>query len=121
MIFVWCNIVVFFIDLIDKYICVFLFFMFKKFRSSTRRRQILDEQQSPGACNSQTPQSRSRNLLGRTPTKLYSPFGIESPRHAWDKENDSATLSDSSKKMSMIREPCRPFRFIKSRGFAALR
>ncbi|KAK0082924.1 hypothetical protein PV325_009625 [Microctonus aethiopoides] len=93
----------------------------QKFRSSTRRRQILDEQQSPGACNSQTPQSRSRNLLGRTPTKLYSPFGIESPRHAWDKENDSATLSDSSKKTSMIREPCRPFRFIKSRGFAALR
>lgn len=26
-----------------------------------------------------TPISKSRAALGRTPTKLYSPFGIESP------------------------------------------
>ncbi|XP_063979614.1 uncharacterized protein LOC135163767 [Diachasmimorpha longicaudata] len=92
----------------------------QKFRSSTRRRQILDEQQSPmnGGCNSSTPQTRSRCLLGRTPTKLYSPFGIESPRHAWGKENDS---SSESSKSTVTREPLRPFRFIKSRGFSALR
>ncbi|CAD6219244.1 GSCOCG00004876001-RA-CDS [Cotesia congregata] len=89
----------------------------QKFRSSTRRRQILDEQQSP--CNSQTPQTYSRNLLGRTPTKLYSPFGIESPKHAWDKENDSVPSSASSKHET--NEARRPFRFIKKRGFAALR
>ncbi|XP_057331838.1 uncharacterized protein LOC130671777 [Microplitis mediator] len=89
----------------------------QKFRSSTRRRQILDEQQSP--CNSQTPQTYSRTLLGRTPTKLYSPFGIESPRHAWGKENDILPSSASSKNENS--ESRRPFRFIKKRGFAALR
>ncbi|PSN44257.1 hypothetical protein C0J52_04840 [Blattella germanica] len=61
----------------------------QKFRSSTRRRYRLknDSPSSPV-----TPQSRSRYLLGRTPTKLYSPFGIESPYHrsgrtVKDKEN----------------------------------
>ncbi|KAF7994724.1 hypothetical protein HCN44_004196 [Aphidius gifuensis] len=92
----------------------------QKFRSSTRRRQILDEQQSPinGASRSATPQTRSRCLLGRTPTKLYSPFGIESPRHAWGKENDTISSTEIIK---TTREPLRPFRFIKSRGFSTLR
>ncbi|XP_011306751.1 uncharacterized protein [Fopius arisanus] len=91
----------------------------QKFRSSTRRRQILDEQQSPmNGGSSATPQTRSRCLLGRTPTKLYSPFGIESPRHAWGKENDTPP---GPAKSSGPREPLRPFRFIKSRGFSSLR
>ncbi|KAJ9598130.1 hypothetical protein L9F63_026766 [Diploptera punctata] len=67
----------------------------QKFRSSTRRRYRLknDSPNSPV-----TPQTRSRYLLGRTPTKLYSPFGIESPYHrnakpstSKDKENDMGT------------------------------
>lgn len=92
----------------------------QKFRSSTKRRQILDEQQSPINCASRsaTPQTRSRCLLGRTPTKLYSPFGIESPRHAWGKENDTISSPESIK---TTREPLRPFSFIKSRGFSTLR
>ncbi|XP_043279809.1 uncharacterized protein [Venturia canescens] len=93
----------------------------QKFRTSTRRRQILDEQQSPGnsACKGQTPQTRSRCLLGRTPTKLYSPFGIESPRRAWGKENDKTPISADSKVEG--RRTSRPFRFVNARGFAALR
>ncbi|XP_049838339.1 uncharacterized protein LOC126283952 [Schistocerca gregaria] len=48
----------------------------QKFRRSTRRRHRLksDSPRSP-----LSPQTRSRCLLGRTPTKLYSPFGIETP------------------------------------------
>ncbi|KAJ4426950.1 hypothetical protein ANN_26749, partial [Periplaneta americana] len=48
----------------------------QKFRSSTRRRYRL-KNESPNS--PVTPQTRTRHLLGRTPTKLYSPFGIESP------------------------------------------
>lgn len=92
----------------------------QKFRSSTRRRQRLEEQQSP--CNMQTPQTRSRQLLGRTPTKLYSPFGIESPRHAWDKENDAGTpVHASSPECNTRYINCRPFRFAKAKGFSVLR
>ncbi|OXU23304.1 hypothetical protein TSAR_000094 [Trichomalopsis sarcophagae] len=94
----------------------------QKFKSSTRRRQRLEEQQSPtsSACNTQTPQSRSRNLLGRTPTKLYSPFGIESPKTAWDKENDFTPSSTASKDMHEQKRH-RLFRFSKVNGFCALR
>ncbi|XP_032676734.1 uncharacterized protein LOC116846679 [Odontomachus brunneus] len=91
----------------------------QKFRSSTRRRQRLEEQQSPGS-RMQTPQTRSRQLLGRTPTKLYSPFGIESPRHAWDKEND-ATPVHASPECNTRYLQCRPFRFSKAKGFSMLR
>ena len=92
----------------------------QKFRSSTRRRQRLEEQQSP--CNMQTPQTRSRQLLGRTPTKLYSPFGIESPRRAWNKENDASTpVRASSPDCNARYINCRPFRFAKAKGFSVLR
>ncbi|XP_012235275.1 uncharacterized protein [Linepithema humile] len=94
----------------------------QKFKNSTRRRQRLEEQQSP--CNMQTPQTRSRQLLGRTPTKLYSPFGIESPRHAWnrDKENDASTpVRASSPECSTRYIHCRPFRFTRVKGFSMLR
>ncbi|XP_071639219.1 uncharacterized protein [Temnothorax longispinosus] len=93
----------------------------QKFKSSTRRRQRLEEQQSPS--NMQTPQTRSRQLLGRTPTKLYSPFGIESPRHAWNKENEVGTpvRASSSPECNTHYIHCRPFRFAKVKGFSMLR
>ncbi|XP_012533290.1 uncharacterized protein LOC105834953 [Monomorium pharaonis] len=93
----------------------------QKFKSSTRRRQRLEEQQSPS--NMQTPQTRSRQLLGRTPTKLYSPFGIESPRHAWNKENEeiSTPVRASSPECNMRYIHCRPFRFTRVKGFSMLR
>lgn len=98
------------------------FILLQKFKSSTRRRQRLEEQQSPSACNMQTPQTRSRQLLGRTPTKLYSPFGIESPRHAWDKENEVSTpMRASSPECGTRYIQCRPFRFTKAKGFSMLR
>ncbi|EZA59497.1 hypothetical protein DMN91_010468 [Ooceraea biroi] len=95
----------------------------QKFRSSTRRRQRLEEQQSPGACKMQTPQTRSRQLLGRTPTKLYSPFGIETPRHAWGKENDAnaTPVHASSPECNTRYIHCRPFRFARVKGFSVLR
>ncbi|XP_076300789.1 uncharacterized protein LOC143218972 [Lasioglossum baleicum] len=92
----------------------------QKFKSSTRRRQRLEEQQSPNSiCKLQTPQTRSRQLLGRTPTKLYSPFGIESPRHAWDKENSETPVHTSSGSNTHYIQ-CRPFRFTR-KGFSMLR
>ncbi|XP_058806752.1 uncharacterized protein LOC131673077 [Phymastichus coffea] len=96
----------------------------QKFKSSTRRRQRLEEQQSPinSACKSQTPQSKSRNLLGRTPTKLYSPFGIESPRYAWNKENEIASpASNTSQDLCLENKRHRLFRIPKVNGFCALR
>ncbi|KAK3912244.1 Macrolide export ATP-binding/permease protein MacB [Frankliniella fusca] len=61
----------------------------QRFRTSTRRRYRL-ENESPQAV---TPRTRSRCILGRTPTKLYSPFGIETPQSGKqsnpDKENQS--------------------------------
>ncbi|XP_076377710.1 uncharacterized protein LOC117227099 isoform X2 [Megalopta genalis] len=91
-----------------------------KFKSSTRRRQRLEEQQSPNSmCKIQTPQTRTRQLLGRTPTKLYSPFGIESPRHAWDKEN-SETPVHTSPGSNKHYIQCRPFRLTR-KGFSMLR
>ncbi|XP_047368509.1 uncharacterized protein LOC124956574 [Vespa velutina] len=93
----------------------------QKFRSSTRRRQRLEEQQSPGSNNKiQTPQSRSRQLLGRTPTKLYSPFGIESPKRGWNKENDVTTVQESPENHSRQIQ-CRPFSFVRAKGFSVLR
>lgn len=68
----------------------------------------------------QTPQTRSRQLLGRTPTKLYSPFGIESPRHTWDKENtESAVHSPAGINTRYIQY--RPFCFTRAKGFSVLR
>ncbi|KAJ8687580.1 hypothetical protein QAD02_023374 [Eretmocerus hayati] len=95
----------------------------QKFKSSTRRRQRLEEQQSPmsSACKAQTPQTKSRNLLGRTPTKLYSPFGIESPRNAWDKENFEYTPTSNDTKEFGETKRRRLFRFSKVNGFCALR
>lgn len=92
----------------------------QKFKSSTRRRQRLEEQQSPNSiCKMQTPQTRTRQILGRTPTKLYSPFGIESPRHAWDKENNETPMHSPGVNARYIR--CRPFRFTRAKGFSVLR
>lgn len=64
----------------------------QKFKASTRRRQILEEGPMTPACA--TPQTFSRNLLERTPTKMYSPFSIDSPYGATttpnvDKENQT--------------------------------
>ncbi|XP_076758176.1 uncharacterized protein LOC143427707 [Xylocopa sonorina] len=93
----------------------------QKFKSSTRRRQRLEEQQSPNSiCKMQTPQTRSRQLLGRTPTKLYSPFGIESPRHAWDKENNETPMYSPAEVNTRYIQ-CRPFRFTRAKGFSVLR
>ncbi|CAH0384378.1 unnamed protein product [Bemisia tabaci] len=60
----------------------------QKFRASTRRRSRLSD--SPITPN--TPHSRTRKILGRTPTKLYSPFSIITPspgnrRSRCNKEN----------------------------------
>lgn len=66
----------------------------------------------------QTPQTRSRQLLGRTPTKLYSPFGIESPRHAWNKENNETPVHSPTETRYL---QCRPFRFSRAKGFSVLR
>ncbi|XP_017768236.1 PREDICTED: uncharacterized protein LOC108556575 [Nicrophorus vespilloides] len=62
----------------------------QKFKISTKRRQILEE--GPMTPNCDTPFSKS--VLGRTPTKLYSPFGIESPAaNTKDKENITPTVT----------------------------
>lgn len=68
------------------------------FKTSTRRRQILEEGPMTPTCV--TPDSRARIILGRTPTKLYSPFGIESPYKSttYDKEN-----IPNSNKMGIVR------------------
>ncbi|XP_046385070.1 uncharacterized protein LOC124155363 [Ischnura elegans] len=58
----------------------------QKLRRSTRRRMPLKNDTSP-CTPSNTPRSRSRQLLGRTPTKLYSPFNIESPIHSFRDRN----------------------------------
>uniref|UniRef100_A0A6P7G0F6 Uncharacterized protein LOC114336238 n=1 Tax=Diabrotica virgifera virgifera TaxID=50390 RepID=A0A6P7G0F6_DIAVI len=58
----------------------------QKFKISTKRRQILEEgPMTPNCAN--TPYTRQ--ILGRTPTKLYSPFDIDSPYNAttYNKEN----------------------------------
>jgi len=56
----------------------------QKFRMPTKRRQILEEGPMTPVC--ETPQARA--VLGRTPTKLYSPFAIETPQRSnCDKEN----------------------------------
>ncbi|XP_008479123.1 uncharacterized protein LOC103515958 isoform X1 [Diaphorina citri] len=47
----------------------------QKLRSSTRRRYQLTESPSPCTPSPITP----KRILGRTPTKLYSPFNIETP------------------------------------------
>ncbi|XP_031331283.1 uncharacterized protein LOC116161923 [Photinus pyralis] len=49
----------------------------QRFRSTTKRRQILQE--GPATPGFTTPHTFSKALLGRTPTKLYSPFSIDSP------------------------------------------
>ncbi|KAI4455197.1 hypothetical protein MML48_9g00002452 [Holotrichia oblita] len=71
----------------------------QRFKSSTRRRQILEE--GPMTPNCSTPQART--ILGRTPTKLYSPFGIETPNmnNENDKENAPPGLQKNSKKLEM--------------------
>lgn len=61
----------------------------QKFRPSTRRRQILEEGPSTPCV---TPQTHSKQILGRTPTKLYSPFGIESPRCIPNKKDNKENI-----------------------------
>ncbi|KAK9884340.1 hypothetical protein WA026_005290 [Henosepilachna vigintioctopunctata] len=57
------------------------------FKISTKRRQILEEGPMTPECA--TPHTMSKQVLGRTPTKLYSPFSFESPYQptTYDKEN----------------------------------
>ncbi|KAK5638524.1 hypothetical protein RI129_012819 [Pyrocoelia pectoralis] len=50
----------------------------QRFRTTTKRRQILEEGPVTPGCST-TPYTFSKRLLGRTPTKLYSPFSIDSP------------------------------------------
>lgn len=59
---------------------------------TTKRRQILEE--GPVTPNCATPHTYSRAVLGRTPTQMYSPFGIDTPKTPthpdlpeYDKEN----------------------------------
>lgn len=49
----------------------------QKFRVSTRRRQILEE--GPMIPNCAISYTASKLVLGKTPTKLYNLFGIETP------------------------------------------
>ncbi|XP_018318609.1 uncharacterized protein LOC112904275 [Agrilus planipennis] len=66
----------------------------QRFRG-TRRRHILEETNfTPNAPNGApaTPLTFSKTVLGRTPTKLYSPFGIETPTLA----QPSTSLNDSN-------------------------
>ncbi|KAF5285211.1 hypothetical protein FQR65_LT13326 [Abscondita terminalis] len=49
----------------------------QRFRLSTKRRRILEEGPTTPVCS--TPNTLTRIMLGRTPTKLYSPFCIDSP------------------------------------------
>ncbi|XP_046738963.1 uncharacterized protein LOC124407153 [Diprion similis] len=93
----------------------------QKFRSSTRRRQRLEECHSPTI--SATPQTRSRHLLGRTPTKLYSPFGIESPRSAWSNSPGKENYDSSTRhKLTSVEEKLRkPFQLTKANGFTTFR
>ncbi|XP_050667862.1 uncharacterized protein LOC126967439 [Leptidea sinapis] len=50
------------------------------FRVGGRRRHRLTETTSP--CRTPaTPVKKIRQIVGRSPTKLYSPFGIETPRN----------------------------------------
>ncbi|KAJ8982220.1 hypothetical protein NQ317_013522 [Molorchus minor] len=60
----------------------------QRFKISTKRRQILQE--GPMTPNCATPHTFTKQILGRTPTKMYSPFGIESPYRettTYNKEN----------------------------------
>ncbi|XP_019869920.1 uncharacterized protein LOC109598446 [Aethina tumida] len=59
----------------------------QKFKISTKRREILEE--GPMTPNCATPDTLARQILGRTPVKLYSPFGFDSPYNSttYDKEN----------------------------------
>lgn len=67
----------------------------QKFRTVTKRRQLLEEGPSTPTC--MTPQTRSKQILGRTPTKLYSPFGIESPAHFQDVIENKENIPKGSK------------------------
>lgn len=50
--------------------------------------------------NALTPHTFSKHVLGRTPTKLYSPFGIDSPYcpTTYDKENVQPLSKDVTKR-----------------------
>lgn len=47
----------------------------QRLKSPTRRRCRFENVDTPVV----TPRSRSQRILGRTPTRLYSPFGIDTP------------------------------------------
>ncbi|KAL3270580.1 hypothetical protein HHI36_021117 [Cryptolaemus montrouzieri] len=70
------------------------------FKISTKRRQILEE--GPMTPNCATPHSFAKRVLGRTPTKLYSPFSIESPYQptTYIKEN----MPELQKQVCLIKE-----------------
>lgn len=89
------TLILFFRSIVFLFFCLFLHncvgsslnlttISFQRFRTSTRRRYRL-ENESPQAV---TPRTRTRCMLGRTPTKLYSPFGIETP------QSDSKSLAN---------------------------
>ncbi|XP_066251848.1 uncharacterized protein [Euwallacea similis] len=67
----------------------------QRFKTSTKRRQILEEGPMTPNPNTQTPFTMSKQVLGRTPTKMYSPFGIDSPYNPTtiDKENVPMSFS----------------------------
>lgn len=66
----------------------------QKFRPSTKRRQLLEEGPSTPCV---TPHTHSKQILGRTPTKLYSPFGIESPKYYSSKNDNKENIPNLSK------------------------
>ncbi|KAK6617905.1 hypothetical protein RUM43_014134 [Polyplax serrata] len=70
----------------------------QKITKSTKRRQPLLNVDSPRT--PVTPQSRSKALLGRTPTKLYSPFHICTPKEKENVSNRGAIKKKSPSKAS---------------------
>ncbi|KAL1501610.1 hypothetical protein ABEB36_006907 [Hypothenemus hampei] len=69
----------------------------QRFKINTKRRQILEE--GPMTPNPQTPLTHSRQILGRTPTKLYSPFGIgDSPYNPTTIDKENISISINSRK-----------------------
>jgi len=60
----------------------------QRLKNPTRRRQRLlqGSPYTPTQSTKKTCSPRSKKLLGRTPTKLYSPFGIETPSNKKERQ-----------------------------------
>jgi len=67
----------------------------QRLRRSTRRRYAL------GETTSVVDLSPTRRILGRTPTKLYSPFGFDSPLNKGAKRGTTPNTPMLSRKMSL--------------------